>query len=352
MRLFRWLLLIVLLAACAFVACQGSFDPQSKINEVRLFAVRVDKPYAKPGEEVTFEALVTDGRPQKTRPMKVFWIPVVCLNPRDDLYYLCFAAGADAGPSNITRLIPAGPLANVDAGAAGAQGGNPLQRIPRGVDLGPLLPQGNTFSFRVPDDAVQPRPSAETPYGLAIVFNIVCAGQVRFAELDPARGPQQVPIQCTDEEGTLLPPSDYVIGISRVYAYPDRVNTNPVLEKVTLDGADVDLAAGITVPKCVADRRASCREHEIDIRVSDGSWEENPSELGVPLREQIWVDYYSDLGDLVSDARLLFDSRAGRAPNSPNKYRAPYEPAEGSIWAVVHDNRGGAAWVVVPLHVR
>ncbi len=343
----------------AIVACNvGGFDPQSKIDSVRILGVRADKPYAKPGETVTLDVLMVDGRREKPQAAKLYWIPVVCVNPRDDLYYLCFsqALAGDGGLADGgTQLIPAGPLADAGAPEAGANagGGNPIARIPRGIDLGPFLPQGPTFSFRMPDNAVQPR-QGTTPYGLAIVFNIACAGQVRLAEVDPARGPQQVPIQCTDPEGTPLEPKDYVISINRVYSYTDRTNTNPVIEKITLDGVDVDPQKGITLDKCVASRRSECKEWKIDIKVSDGSWEENPSEMvsGQALREQIWATYYSDLGDMDNVARLLFDTRRGRVSESDVVYRAPYDPAEGTIWAVVHDNRAGAAFVVLPLHVK
>ena len=64
------------------------------------------------------------------------------------------------------------------------------------------------------------------------------------------------------------------------------------------------------------------------------------------------MTYYSDLGDFKDEARLLFDSTKGRVTESDVEYRAPYEPGDGTIWAVVHDNRAGAAFVVLPLHVK
>src|SRR5689334_7603931 len=93
MRLRNYLLTFVI-AACAVVlavACGGGgFESQNKVTAVRMFGVRPDKPYAKPGETVTLETLATDGRRDRTRPLKIYWIPIVCANPRDDLYYLCF----------------------------------------------------------------------------------------------------------------------------------------------------------------------------------------------------------------------------------------------------------------------
>ncbi len=359
MRKLGLLLLLLVGAVAAIVACgaQG-FDPASKVNSVRMFATRVDKPYAKPGETVTLETLFTDARRDKPRAAKLYWIPIVCMNPRDDLYYLCFLPQQGDGG---TRLLPVGPLADAgapEAGAgagavdAGAGGGSLLAQIPTGVDLSPFLPQGTTFSFRMPDDAVQPRQGTE-PYGLAYVFNILCAGKVVLSQRNPEGGPQQVPLECVDEENQKLPPSDYVIGIQRVYAYDTKTNTNPVIEKVTLDGQDVDPAVGLVMDKCVATKRTDCPERKIDVRVSDSSWEDNPSGAGgEQLKEQIWVAYYGDTGDFDNDARLLFDTRKGRISESDVVFRAPYDPVNGTVWAVVHDNRGGASWVVLPLHVK
>jgi hypothetical protein len=342
--------------ASAVLACgAGDFDPQSTVNSVRIFGVRPDKPYAKPGETVTLEVLATDARPNKPRPMTIYWIPVVCTNPPDDLYYLCFGAalpGADSG-ARLQAPFPsdAGAASSATAGATAAgASGNDLSRIPTGIDLGPLLPQGPTFSFQMPPDAIQPR-AGSPPYGLAIVFNIACAGQVRLAQRS-GDNPQQVPIQCTDEQGNLLTPSDYVIGINRVYSYADRTNTDPVVEKVTLDGLDVDPKVGIVVDHCVADKRANCPARKIDVKVSDSSWEPNPSEGDDGLHEQIWATYYSDIGDLQDAARLLFDTRADRVTDSDDQYRAPYTPGDGTLWVVVHDNRAGAAFVVLPIHVK
>jgi len=347
-----------MVAALGVFACGGGgFDPQSKVDSARLFAVKADKPYARPGETVTLEALVGDARKDRSRVAKLYWIPIVCLNPREDTYYLCFAPPGDGGrQAGSTRLVPVGPLADAgigaDAGAGAGAGG--FASIPTGVDLAPFLPQGPTFSFQVPLDAVQER-EGSPPYGLMIVFNILCSGRVEFSPFDPAGGIQQTPLLCMDEQGVKLPPSDYVIGISRVYAYPDRINTNPVIEKMTQDGQDVSVSAGVTIDRCPeGTRERDCKENKIDVRVSDSSWEQNPSEVTRSgfLNEQIWVTYYSDVGIIENDARLLFDTTRGRVSESEVVIRAPKQPSSGTLWAVVHDNRGGAAWIVTPLHVR
>jgi hypothetical protein len=337
--------------AAAMFACGGAdFDPQSVVDSVRIFGVRPDKPFASPGDTVTLEVLAADRRKAQPRPMKIFWIPIVCLNPREDLYYLCFGAAlpGDAG-ATLEAPFPGDGGATLSGDAGATVGGSPLQQIPTNVDLGPLLHQGNTFSFQMPPNAIQPR-DGTPPYGLAIVFNIACAGQVRLAERS-GENPQQVPILCTDEQGAPLSPSDYVIGINRVYSYANQTNTNPVVDGVTLDGNPVDLKKGITLPHCVAKKRIDCDKHKIDVHVTDASWEPNPTEGAPDIREQIWATYYSDIGDIENDARLLFDTRAGRVDDSGDNYRAPYDPSEGTLWVVVHDNRAGAAFVVLPLHI-
>jgi hypothetical protein len=342
---------VALFGVSVAVACGAQdFDPVSRVDSVRIFATRADKPYVKPGENVTLEVLLTDARKEKTIPLKHYWIPLVCLNPQDDLYYACFIP-ADAGSDAGTRLIP-----TIDAGvgdAGGGGGGNVLANLPEGVDIGPFLPQGTTFTFTMPQDAIRERTGID-PYGLAILFDIACAGHITLTPRNPNGGPQQVPIQCTGDDGLPVKPTDYVLGISRVYAYSSRINTNPVIEKMTLDGVDVDPTKGITVDKCTEHKSLDCKDIKVDVRVSDSSWEQNPSDVerNGPLREQIWVDFYSDKGDFVDSARLLFDTTKGRNDDSAAKFHAPKDPGDGTVWAVVHDNRGGAAWMVVPLHVR
>lgn len=328
--------------ACVAVSCASDFDPISKLKSVRLLATRVDKPYAKPGDTVTFETLAFDARADKTRPMKLSWIPLPCINPKNDLYYLCFqqlaAAMGDGG-------TPAP--------------GSPAALLRPGVDLSPFLPSGPTYSFTLPKDIVDahpPVPGASDLYGLAIVFNIACAGHVEITPIDPGDiRKQQVPIGCYDEDHTRLGPNDFVIGIQRVYAYNDRTNANPVIDHLVFEGQPVDLTQGIAIDRCTAARSRDCAQLKLDTVVPDASWETNPGDTdidGKVRNEQIWVDYYATLGDFSGDARLLFDPAKGRISESETKYQSPYEPGDGMIFAVVHDNRGGAAWAQFPVHVR
>lgn len=347
MKKLALLLLGVLVLA---IACgSGDFEAPSQVSSVRIFAARADKPYAAPGEKVELEVLAFDGRKDKKgREMKISWIPFVCTNPMNDAYYGCFIPkGAPDGGVDAAAL---------DAGAAAMTGG--FGALRPGVDLTPFLPSGAKYSFTMPMDAIathMQNPGAGAPYGLAILFDIACAGHIEYVPVDPAAGPQGVPLGCFADDGTRLGAEDYVLGLTRVYAYDKLKNANPVLDKVLFQGIPVDPRLGIKVDRCTTALRRDCPELPIDTTVTDESWELNPNDLdpdGNPVHEQVWVDYYAQMGQFDSDARLLYDTRAGKVPGSENKYQAPNEPGSGTLFIVAHDNRGGAAWTTMPLHVR
>jgi hypothetical protein len=277
--------------------------------------------------------------------MTIYWIPFVCEDPKLDAYYGCFAP-------------PSGDAGAPGGGADGGGGNAGFGLLRPGVDLSPFLKTGTTFDFKMPADAITAHPPVEgldTPYGLAILFNVACAGHLEITDTNPQTGQQQVPIGCFDDDKNPLDPSQYVIGYTRVYAYTDRTNANPTIDHVTYEGDPVDLAKGVDVDRCTTARRSDCPEKKFDVVVPDTSWELNPSDKdidGTIRHEQIWAAYYSPVGQLEGDARLLYDPAQGKIDGSEVKYQPPNEAGEGSLYIVVHDNRGGASWAVVPLHVH
>jgi hypothetical protein len=53
--------------------------------------------------------------------------------------------------------------------------------------------------------------------------------------------------------------------------------------------------------------------------------------------------------------RLLYDPATGSLGtpgDTDDKYTPPGTPGDGFIWIVVHDNRGGASWATIPVHVE
>jgi hypothetical protein len=336
--------LLAPLAAGAGVASCGNddFDPPTLINTVRILASRASVPYAQPGEKVQVELLAYDGRKDRSRPMKIYWLPFPCMNPAQDAYYACFAQLGNAGPS-------------ADGGAAA--GPNPLALLKPGVDLSPFLPTGPTFELTMPANAVTSHPKVpgiSDPYGLAILFNIACAGHLELVERD-ASNPQAVPLGCFDDATKKrLGPEDYVIGITRVYAYDKRRNENPVISGVLYDGKPVDPVEGITIDKCEKEKKADCPEKSIEVLVPDASQEtflsDAEEDQGTMRKEQVYAQFFSTAARFKDGARLLYEPTRGKVEGTADKLLGPKVAGDGLVWIVVHDNRGGAVWIEIPLH--
>ncbi|HEY8039391.1 MAG TPA: hypothetical protein VIF15_06335 [Polyangiaceae bacterium] len=346
--------LIVLAGAWMSSSCapSGFANPQD-VQTVRILASQADQPYAAPGATVKLEVLAYDGRASKPEPMTISWLPLVCENPTNDAYYACF------------QQIAGGGQGDAGAGADGGAGGGAGLLQP-GVNLTPLLPGGPSFQFKMPDDVVTshpPVPGAPVPYGITILFNIACAGHLEIVPVDPgSNNPVKVPLGCFDQDENQLGADDWVLGFTRVYAYaPDSgvTNTNPVIDHVDVEGQTVDLAQGYTTTRCTADRRDSCPHVHIGPVVPASSQEVNPEAKdidGNPLHEEIWADFYATFGQFTDDARLLYQASSTGPLGSPHdtddQFLPPNDPGEGLIWIIVRDNRGGAAWVTVPVHVQ
>jgi hypothetical protein len=131
-------------------------------------------------------------------------------------------------------------------------------------------------------------------------------------------------------------------------------NSNPGIEDVTFDGAQVDPIAGITMDHCTSSEIEQCTAKPLDISVPESSHELDPSYRtadGQMGKERIMVDYYITAGQ-VNANRLLYDPESGKVKKSDAELRAPLAKGEEMLFAVVRDNRGGIAWQQIPLHVQ
>jgi hypothetical protein len=342
------------LAACAPSGLQAT----SSITSVRVLASNADQPFAKPGATVNLTVLAYDGRATKPEPMQIYWLPFVCENPELDAYYACFAQiakGAFAGGGGR------------GAGAGGGQGG-----LGPGMDLTPILQAthsiGPKHSFTMPADAVTSHmvTPGTIPYGLAILFNIACAGHLELLPIDPNNiNPQALPIGCFDSQHNQLGPDDYVFGYTRVYAYDTLTNANPVIDHVDVNNNPNQPLAVIpasdgqltTLSPAIPPCSGNCQQVEIGPVVPASSQEADPQQKDVngnPTKEVLWVDYFTTIGS-VDDARLVYDSTSGLVGDpsvTDGKFTPPNAAAMGTFWAVVHDNRGGSSWVTIPLNVQ
>jgi hypothetical protein len=352
----------LVLGALAVVACSASscapsgFASEETIASVRVLASAADKPYARPGDTVTVDVLAYDGRAVQAEPMTLYWLPFVCENPVDDAYFGCFQqlAGGSAGSSGGS------------SGASGGSGAGPSFKP--GVDLTPFLPTGPSYSFQMPADAITSHPSvpgAAASYGLAIVFNIACAGHLEIVPVDPTSdNPQQIPIGCFDSHHTQLGPDDWVFGFTRVYAYESITNANPVISSIDVAGhpfvpdapAPGAMNGTLVVPRCDTSTRNGCPKTAIGPVVPAASQEtQTQVAAGSPQKEVIWADFYSTFGSFKSGVRLLYDPTAGSLGGpgaTDDEFTPPSHPGRGFIWMVVHDSRGGASWATVPVRVE
>jgi len=330
MRASSFALGTVLACAALTSSCTNvDFRLGSVLASVRILASRADKPYAAPGETAKIEVLTYDGRADRSRPLQMYWIPIVCINPRQDLYYACFEQFAGA-------TIPGG------GGGAGIT-------LAPGVDLTPYLPSGSTYSVTLPNDIVTSHPKVEgaDPYGLAIAFNIACAGHIELVERD-SQNPQAVPFGCFDDNHTRLAPDQYVIGFSRIYGYDTTRNANPTITSVLQEGKPVDPAAGLVVDRCTTGLRRDCPDIKLDVAVPPEDQEVQPG----GRKEEIWAAYFADIGELDSESRILYDPESGKVDGSEDKYKASNDAVDGVMFVVVHDNRGGADWLKLPIHTK
>jgi hypothetical protein len=315
-------------AALVACACSGNnYDPPSLVESVRILATQADKPYALPGERVSLQMLAADARADRSRPMRLYWLPQVCENPSQDLYYRCYPAFA--------------------------------QQFAPGVDLTPQLISGPSWTFTMPADAIDAhvrQPGETDPYGIAFAFAMACAGHVEYVPVDPStQSGATTPFGCFDDSHAQLGADDFVFAFARVYAYADRRNANPVIDHLTFGGAAVDPSAGIALPHCTASTESGCPTTDLDTVVPDSSWEPDPGDLdanGNVANETLWVDYYVTAGRVKDDSVLLFDAHSGRVSSTADAFDAPLAAGDQTLWAVVHDNRGGASWITVPLHAQ
>ena len=305
----------------SFVGCEEDFDPASKLNSLRVLAVKADKPYPKPGETVQLEMLWHDGKspPDSPRPVQIVWLGG-CFNPPGDLYYQCYQSLAEKFAQ--------------------------LEKDPSLIDQ--LLGFGDTFSVDIPDDLISGRPTVEgaDPYGLTYVFFAACAGELKQAE----PGPDGLPFGCFDAAGNRLGADDYVPGYLSLYSYDEKTNANPILYGMFINGQLIDPATEPTYPRCTD---SSCPNLKLNAAVDPASAETNTGLVdssGNALSEQMWVEYLATGGDIDRSPRLVNDATKGfNYDDNGTKYTPPSEAGRQYLFAVVRDNRGGVAWVKQPV---
>lgn len=372
------------LVALGATACGGAgFDPADKIKGLRVIAVQKDNPYPRPNEEVNLKLLYWDGKatPGSPRDIKVNFFP--CVNPPGDLYYRCYADLLSGGLPPAASLLDAGRETALAPEAAPIDATSEAQELDAsdvpettaedasdlsdatnsldGASAGDALLNESgipsyeadhvrTYSIKIPDHDHIIRPLQQgTPYGLVYILFTVCAGHLGPATAAVNSG---LPVACYDDDGHALGPDDFVPGYSSIYVYDDRHNNNPVIRDFLFDNASLQGSPGLAdgqvrhIPHCTG---GSCPTYDIKVALDQAAnQEKDPGSTGLDgqeLWEQMWLAFYATGGDFDHPLRLVNDASAGWNEDNGAKFTAPAEPGPVRIWGVVHDNRGGVAWL-------
>jgi hypothetical protein len=322
----------VIALALLTAACNDDPYPnKSEVNSVRILAVAADLPYAHPGETVKLEALVVDGRPNPTTPMGIWWFPMTCIDPPGGHYYDCFAALEAA--------------------------------FPAGVDITSRLAPGASTTITIPQDAlanVTPQTGRTSELlATAWTFLFACAGHVERIVRDDRLGKNAPPFACFDDRHHELGVEDGVFGFTRVTISQTRRNAIPKLDAIELGWKAVDPAVGIVTPRC--DRGLlewltdDCDSVSVSAAFDDAEAELDPDNVGPDgraARETLYTDWFVTIGRFEHDRHIEIDPFTGRPPLRDVLYEPWRSSGKGTVWAVLHDNRGGTSWLSVPLVVE
>ncbi|WP_438019616.1 hypothetical protein WMF18_11305 [Sorangium sp. So ce315] len=345
--------------------CVAGFDPPSLVDGLRVFAVVADKPYAAPGEEVTFRIHYQDGLggPEDgSRPVTVYWFGG-CENPIGDDYYGCYPQFAELA----------------EKFDAWQRAGDPTAPLP---DLNGVRPSiGDAYTIKIGEGILDGRkpPASGPAFGSAYVFFVACTGTLGPVEDQGTGRAGTFPVACFDGEGRRLGPDSFVPGYTQVYVFeveadpeadpgadPEdgaeerRRNANPALNGLTFDGDEMSedvatLAEATPCPIDAEERREvgcnardpidECRTYTIEAMIPEDVAENDPDAKLQTLKEIVWVNYFADLGDIDGGIKLVSDASRGYLGGHAVTWIPPAEPGIATITAVVRDTRGGSSVV-------
>jgi hypothetical protein len=356
-----------LLLGVLLLGCGPKFDPPDQLSTLRILGVQKDLPYAQPGQTVNLQMLWEDASPNAGRPIQLTWSGP-CIDPDGDLYYGCFT------PDHLPSLL----------------GG---------------LTHEPTTSFVMPE-SYAPSPGAKStpvirtattennaPYGIVFIFFAACAGNlVPITTTDQTA----LPFACQDTAGNALGSDDFVAGYTSIYSFNTFTNNNPVISGFEFNGQtlpntsycgpplpnvdptsqpsdcvplaespapdpdSIDCSATPPDPRCIPtcanDGESPCPAYPIQPTLIEALNQDQDDvsvmQLGHPVGEQMWIDYYTDGGGFKSPVRLLNDATSGWNPDYGTDFYAPKEAKISRVWALVHDNRGGVAWAGITLKTQ
>ena len=336
--------------ALALGACANDFAPQSRVDTLRVIAVRPEPASGAPGQSSSLDLALADGASGVdaaggvARPLQVVWL-AGCHNPPARQFFGCYPLLGALAKRLSSRAVD-----------------TPATSLPASV-----FGTGPHYDLLVPTDILSGSPKQAGDvihFGVSFAFFAVCAG-----ELHPRPDlTDRVPLECLDaKSGAPLGRRDFVTGYTTLYSYEGVTNHNPELRGVHFGAlaltstpctsdADcaglVDAARGFgarcgargtcdpVVPACSA--AAECPKILITPDVGAESAEALPGE---DANEVVWANYYSTAGSFEEATELVNDHSTGYIADHGSYFR----PATGSalpttVWVTINDQRGGAAF--------
>ncbi|MET0792972.1 MAG: hypothetical protein ABW061_15735 [Polyangiaceae bacterium] len=294
------------------VGCAPEFDPVSRVVTFRVLAQQADIPFAEPGETVHITSLSYD--PQGRT---VNWAWAACVNPDESTVQGCLDQIA------------------ADSAKTGAS---------------PILAQGaelSDFSYTVPSDALSSLPVQARTGAHVGVISIACPG-----DLSLDQGSNNLPFSCKEAgTGRTFGLDEYIVGMKRIQVRQIDRNQNPVIERVTFDGADWPETEIKTVTACDTDGNdykpcADNSKHKLSARPTAASTERGTTEFGVAFTEQVIIEYYA------TDGVFEYEIKIADSPETGWAARKAASGKDLTLWMAVHDDRGGATWAQREVHVQ
>lgn len=305
-------LLLTALTACCVTGCENDYDPASRVTDLRVLAVQADTPFAAPGQAVQVTALAYD---PEQRP--ITWAWGLCDGAEDSSVSGCIARFVE-----LSEAHGSPPWLAVGEGQASA-------------------------GFTIPDDALERLPAEARWQAEVGVLSVACPGDLRVVD-----DGLEIPFACTDSTtGRELEPSEYVVGVKRVYVRSSDQNQNPEIERVLFDGDDWPVDEIKEVDSCDTDTNdyTVCKgnaKHRVAAIVSPASFESGTDEYGRDFSEQLVIQHYSTEGIFEGEVRVADDPTTGWVA------RRRASGSEITLWFVARDDRGGVGWAERRVHVR
>ena len=343
---------LALAALCvALAGCGESFDPPSRVQGLRAFAVRADPASGVPGASVALSLLrgdrqEVDGEPE--REVEVAWLGG-CHAPPSRQFFDCYPLLVEIAKRLEPRVLD-----------------TPRERFPAGI-----FGSGDEFQIDVPEDVLERSPRLETDpvhFAPSFTFFAVCAG-----ELVPRPDlTDRVPLGCVSKStGEPVSSDGFVIGFSTLYTLEGATNENPELTGLRFQGGLVTRASCATdadcepldgapelevacsaaavcapvVPACTSD----CPEFRVLPLVPRSSAERLPNE---DHSEVVWANFFANAGEFQKEAQLVNDRASGWIDDFAADWKPPRLPGTARLWVTVNDQRGGTAWSTFDVIVR